>query len=1760
MAFVFEDDKQAAAPVAGADGGRYVFEDAQPAKKELSFRQGSDPSLIDRVFDLFADPETERAKAVQALVDSEALGIRPSDAYRYRNAIDSGVKMNKNAIEASRRTNVMDRVKQSWDIGLKQNQLGLIGYDYITTGDPKHLESMGKVGMPTEDETFVSESGLEDAFRAAAKMTPMMLHIGKESLEKGLPVGMGAGLAAFILGQAGPQMALPEELLTVPLATAAGLKTGSTAAAFHEALKMESGLAVAEIMQFKDKEGNQIDPDIARASAFGVGVVNAAIEVSQIKLLLKTIPGMDKVLGRAVMETVTSKAVKDKLLAIAGSYAGTIAKETGQEVAQESTNIVFEELAKNLNNAAHGTDIDPAKLADVVDRLYATAKESAQAFAVMAAPGNVVKAGMAGKKENAKAVPNKNENKNVTTLSRPVTDGESVTSGKRSENPFIIGVNESPDGTVTSFTMADPLTGQTFEVPAQKSEDKERVSLTPDMAAVNSKVEELRAAQPDELDGQLDRIISGDEDMETAAGQFFGETEQVDDVDEMGFVGDTDIDIQIKRGREIINEMTIDHTDRPDAMRRDDVGSIEFPWGKEGNPKKEFKQGFGISHIIAKHGSDVVHKVVEVIGRGQIVRVYGPEDGKRVNIEYDGHTAVLSLRKKGKDDTWLLTGWQNKTSDELGEVNGPAEPTHDGPMRTRPNMVAEVDNSIDPKGGIVNKAKAINDSIGEKGYVDLAPIIDLGRMVWDEGHQTIETFKVRTKELLSSVWETVKEIVHQAWDKLKEERGSISKKKKYDVDEINELLDMAGRQDKAEGPLPEQPSYDQVRQKAAQMAFEKIQKKIDFKQRKDAAALKRQGKDDARQLPVFQAMEYIAGAGGLKSSSLLKDYDPESVRELAKRRIGLVKKDGAVQLDVVADQFGYEAADDLYNDMMDWQGLEEEGRKLADDFQYHYGDLITTAEMDNFNEELMQEEDKIMKSLTTENRPKPAKGLKSFIRQKTGQAKPTDKMVPEYTALTEMFKKEAATARQAFSEGKKEEVERSKEVMRWLVKRRQSMKNVRDYFNLTDAELMSVTNRRNPALMDDTEFKQFLKDIELKAVLLAENKQAKIELMLMIETKRLQKVDNYRQALELPTFDNMTTEQLRQFAQLIEPFQDDDVFLTQRELETVDRTDLKGIKTWREARERLAKEAGVDVEDLAKVHVSQLDSYRWDSSLRERDPFFDILVTRMTEAVLGAELRAHNVESQVYELAKKAEKSHERGLVDRMIPHDDLIMAFLESPPDRKAAIVEQMTPEQLDYAHFMQQYFADALNYLIATKSLERGRENYFVHVRRSFLEKMRDGSLKAIAGDVAHGRLKDAFDKLFENQIQDQLVFNILDDDTGNILPLEKFFQFSMQRTDVMDPTRNVTKAFLTYMRTFEKKKMFDAIIPKLDIYAQALTPTRYTPRGLEIDRSLKTFVNKWINNKKGRRISFDSTLRQGGPLDTGIRALRTFTTMLDLGLAPVAQLAAFAGEQVTNAAMLGPAGMATGTARMRTEKGKRILQKYEAFVGRSLWEEFSAPGKEVTERLSDMLFAGFHLSTVSANKQFLLASLTEQEWEAETISVERLAKMRLNMGRFRVVPGTGSLVGSTSAGDAVMQYKKWAVPLARTLLTDGETLVKNMKDGKPLDDRARTELIRFSYLTGSVFIVGAMAGADDKEDKSYIGKAKARMYREAMTLTQGMNPLLFIGVPRTWTWVIDTVKALKDLILLEEYKTKDGLKGTGELKRQFVPGVARQMVGNN
>lgn len=80
--------------------------------------------------------------------------------------------------------------------------------------------------------------------------------------------------------------------------------------------------------------------------------------------------------------------------------------------------------------------------------------------------------------------------------------------------------------------------------------------------------------------------------------------------------------------------------------------AITFRWGTPGNGEK-YKGGSGLSHIIAKHGIEVVEDVVETIAKGKII----PRSRNRVNILSRETLISLALIKNGKHESWVLTGF-----------------------------------------------------------------------------------------------------------------------------------------------------------------------------------------------------------------------------------------------------------------------------------------------------------------------------------------------------------------------------------------------------------------------------------------------------------------------------------------------------------------------------------------------------------------------------------------------------------------------------------------------------------------------------------------------------------------------------------------------------------------------------------------------------------------------------------------------------------------------------------------------------------------------------------------------------------------------------------------------------------------------------------------------------------------------------------------------------------------------------------------------
>lgn len=792
--------------------------------------------------------------------------------------------------------------------------------------------------------------------------------------------------------------------------------------------------------------------------------------------------------------------------------------------------------------------------------------------------------------------------------------------------------------------------------------------------------------------------------------------------------------------------------------------------------------------------------------------------------------------------------------------------------------------------------------------------------------------------------------------------------------------------------------------------------------------------------------------------------------------------------------------------------------------------------------------------------------LVEFLVNLEAQQQKLDKIIEE-GKVKDLTKKETQELRQRISdirkgikEGKKagykkaeEEIKSAKDI---LDRRRAFIRSVQSQFNLTDAELKKI-NKRDIRLMDNYEFKKFLDDIEAKAADLAEKRQLKNEILFQIQDKELQKVENLREFMELPTIENMSVKQLNEFNQALEEFQQGDEFLSVRKLQTVDNTELAGIRTVREAKEILAKKLGVPIESVSNIPVSPIDKFLYDTALARKNAFYRLLVDETNASLLEAEQKFFDMEREIDELTKKSRASRERTLVEKLIPSDEIVFEWLDSPtqetfdPEKdkgkrtKEVIANEMTNEEMALASYLQSRFAQFRDYLIQHKVLERYQSNYITHIRRGFLETWKEDGLL------------NAFKESFKQYIEDEAVFKILEDDTQNILPLEKFFQFAMRRSGELEPSKNVAKAFKAYTQAMLKKQALDRIVPALDIYAYSLSPKALTPRGLEMDRRLKKFVNEWINNKKGRKSSLGGTLPQGGVIDWGLRTLNAFVTLLDLGLNIPVGITTQIGEQVATFQNLGSKQYTTGLSRLGTVKGKQIIKDNEAFIGKDIWRDFSDAADNIGDTFNKGMYFLFSVSAQNANKVHLLGSLTKEEWEAGKISDERLAQLKRDIGRFRSVRGATSIFGATSAGTTLTKYKSWALPILSTVVDDINTLQSMLRRGegnKVLKTREFQELFRGAIISALAVIAGKSFVDDD--DDSFIGQVIKKAFRESASFLGALDPTTLTSI-RLVSFLGDLSASLKMIITMEKYKRKSGYKGVAKLTRTLTPRSVKMLL---
>ncbi len=221
--------------------------------------------------------------------------------------------------------------------------------------------------LASDDYQFESSNWFLQGISGAAEL------LGQQAYQlldpRTLTTAGGAAMLALAAGQAGPQVALPEEIITAPAAFVAGLRAGSVAVNFE----IEGGHAYRELIE------NGVSHETASAIAMGVGGANAALEFLQLDELAKSF----KVLKRSG----ASDTVLDRIINAIADRSVSVAKETAQEVAQEGVTIAGTQLGTKLEQGDFAYDAG-----EVVGRLGDTALSSALAFGVMNVPGGVYSA------------------------------------------------------------------------------------------------------------------------------------------------------------------------------------------------------------------------------------------------------------------------------------------------------------------------------------------------------------------------------------------------------------------------------------------------------------------------------------------------------------------------------------------------------------------------------------------------------------------------------------------------------------------------------------------------------------------------------------------------------------------------------------------------------------------------------------------------------------------------------------------------------------------------------------------------------------------------------------------------------------------------------------------------------------------------------------------------------------------------------------------------------------------------------------------------------------------------------------------------------------------------------------------------------------------------------------------------------------------------------------------------------------------------
>lgn len=253
-----------------------------------------------------------------------------------------------------------------------------------------------------ESDPIKSKKKIVQALYSVAEMLPAMIEGSMQGASVGLTAAAGAGIA----GQLGPQVALPEEGITVPLAYSFGQAAGS----FEYWRRQGAGSIYA------DMKMKEVDDKVSIPVAEIGGSLYGAIEFSQVD---KLFPGSEKIIKGMISDTLM-KTVGRMAARYGMNWAQEVGEEGLQKVVTETSKVVAERVSGKSNEKI-GKSVGRILLAG-----WNASKESALPMLLLMAPGATVDTARLSKLEKGKTAVREEVTKAVISIADAQKENEAL--------------------------------------------------------------------------------------------------------------------------------------------------------------------------------------------------------------------------------------------------------------------------------------------------------------------------------------------------------------------------------------------------------------------------------------------------------------------------------------------------------------------------------------------------------------------------------------------------------------------------------------------------------------------------------------------------------------------------------------------------------------------------------------------------------------------------------------------------------------------------------------------------------------------------------------------------------------------------------------------------------------------------------------------------------------------------------------------------------------------------------------------------------------------------------------------------------------------------------------------------------------------------------------------------------------------------------------------------------------------------------------